>query len=92
VHKNAPVPGGIFTIVLHFLKFIGELIGIFGQQVNMEEFIGDSVPAKIIMGGNFSLNGYKIPKTYAASPATIALKLHHSKIHFMLDLIIKIGI
>jgi hypothetical protein len=92
VHKNAPSLGGIRTVVLHLLKFIGKFIGILGQHVNMEEFIGDSIPAKIIMVGNLSLKFYKIPKTHAASPTTAALKLRHSKMHFMLIRIIKIMI
>jgi hypothetical protein len=80
VHENAPSFGGILAVVLHFLKFIGKFIGKFGQNVNMEKFIGDPIPAKIIMVGNLSLNFYEIPETHAASPTTIALKLRHSKI------------
>jgi hypothetical protein len=90
VHKYAPFLGVTFTVVLHFLKFIGKFISKLRQYVNMEEFIGDPVPAKIIMCGNFSLNFYELPKARAAFPATVALKLHHSKIQFMLIRIIKI--
>jgi hypothetical protein len=91
VHKNAPFLGGILTVVLHLLKIISKFISILWQYMNMEEFIGDSIPAKIIMIGDLSLNFYIFPKTHAASPTTIALKLRHSKMHFMLNWIIKIG-
>jgi hypothetical protein len=91
VHKNAPTLGGILTAVLHFFKFIGKFIGILRQHVNMEEFIGDSIPAKIIVVGNLALNFYEIPKTHAASPTPAALKLRHSKINFMPTRIIKLG-
>jgi hypothetical protein len=78
--EYAPFLRGILTIVLHFLKFIGKFITKLRQHVNLEEFIGDFVPAKIIMFGNLSFNFYEIPKTFAALPATVALKLHHSTI------------
>jgi hypothetical protein len=90
--EYAPFLRGVLTVVLHFLEFIGKFISKIWQHVNPEEFIGDSVPAIIIMVGNLSFNFYEIPKTFAALPATVALKLHHSKIHFMLINIIKIGI
>jgi len=90
--KYTPFIRGIITIVLHFLKFVGKLISKLWQHVNPEEFIGDSVPAKIIMFGNLPFNFYEITKTFAALPATVALKLHHSNILFMLIRIIKIGI
>jgi len=90
--KYTPPLWDILTVVLYFLKFLRKFIGIVGQHVNMEEFICESIPGKIIMVGNFSLNFYELPKARAALPATVALKLHHSKIHFMLILIIKIGI
>jgi hypothetical protein len=90
--EYAPFLGGILTVVLHFLKCIGKFISKLWQHVNLEEFIGDSVPAEIIMLSNLSFNFYEIPKACAAFPATVALKLHHSKIHFMLINIIKIGI
>jgi len=90
--KYAPFLGGILTVVLHFLKCISKFISKLWQHVNMEEFIGDTVPAIIIMVGNLSFNFYEIPKACAAFPATVALKLHHSKIQFMLIRIIKIGI
>jgi hypothetical protein len=78
--EYAPFMRGILTVVLHFLKCIGKFIGILGQHVNLEDFIGDTVPAKIIMFGNLSFNFYEIPQTFAALPATVALKLHHRKI------------
>jgi hypothetical protein len=92
VHKYASLLGGILTVGLQFLKFFCKLIAIFRQHMNMEEFVRDSIPAIIIMCSNFSFNFNEFPKTNTASPATIALKLHHSKIHFMLTLIIKIGV
>jgi|GEM_PF-4862739 hypothetical protein len=92
VRKYTPFLGGILTFVLHFLEFIGKFIDVLGQHVNTKEFIGDPVPAKIFIIGHFSLNFYELPKAFAALPAAVALKFHHSKIHFMLILIIKIGI
>ena len=79
VHKNAPYFWGILSVVLHFLKFFCKFIGILRQYVNMEEFIGKSVPAIIIMVGNLTLNCYEVPKAHTASPASIALELRHSK-------------
>ena len=92
VHKYTSLLRGILTVGLQFFKFFCKLIAIFGEHMNMEEFVGDSIPAKIIMCRNFSFNFYEFPKTYAASPAPVALKLHHSKIYFMFMLIIKIGV
>jgi len=48
--------------------------------MNLEEFIGDAVPAEIIMLGNLSFNFYEITKASAASPAPVAFKLRHSTI------------
>jgi hypothetical protein len=90
--EYAPFLKGILTVVLHFLKCIGKFISKLWQHVNLEKFIGDSVPTIIIMGGNLSFNFYEIPKACAAFPATVALKLHHSKIYFMLIKIIIIRI
>jgi hypothetical protein len=92
VRKYAPFLRGTLTVVLHFLKFVGKFISKLWQHVNMEEFIGDAVPAKIIMCGNFPLNFNELPKARTALSTTVALKLHHSKIQFMLIRIIKIGI
>jgi hypothetical protein len=78
--EYAPFLGGILTLVLHFLKCISKFISKLWQHVNPEEFIGDSVPAEIIMLGNLSFNFYEIPKACAAFPATVALKLHHRTI------------
>jgi hypothetical protein len=60
--------------------------------VHLEEFIGDTVPAEVIMLGNLSLNFYELSKARAASPTPVALKFCHSNILFMLNWIIKIGI
>jgi hypothetical protein len=90
VHKNAPCFGGILSAGLQFLKSVSKFISIFRQHVNMEEFIGDSIPAKIIMVVDLTLNFYKIAKTHAASPTAIALELRHCKLHFMFLRIIKI--
>jgi len=90
--EYAPFLGRILTVALHFLKCLGKFISKVWQHVNMEEFIGESVPAKIITFGYLSLNFYELSKACAAFSATVALKFHHSNIHFMLTRIIKIGI
>ena len=49
VHKYASLLGGILTVLLQFFKFFCKLIAIFRQHMNIEEFIGDSIPAKVII-------------------------------------------
>jgi hypothetical protein len=90
--KYAPFLRGVLTVVFHLFKFIGKFICKFRQHVHLEEFIGDTVPAKIIMLGNLSLNFYELSKARATFPTAVALKFHHSNIHFMLNRIIIIGI
>jgi hypothetical protein len=48
--------------------------------MNPEEFIGNPIPAEIIMLGNLSFNFYEITKASAAFPAPVAFKLYHAKI------------
>jgi hypothetical protein len=79
VHENTSSFGSILSVVLHFLKSISKFIGILREHVNMEEFIGKSVAAIIIMFGNLPLNCYEVPKAHTASPTSIALELRHSK-------------
>jgi hypothetical protein len=92
VHKYAPLLRSILSVLLHVFKFFCKLVDIFREYMHIEEFIRYSIPAKIIIIRNFSLNFYELPKAHAASPAPVALKLHHSKIYFMIIKIIKIGI
>jgi hypothetical protein len=92
VHKYTSFLRCIFTLVLHFRKFIGKFVGVLRQHVNMKEFIRESIPAEIIMTGNLSLNFDKIPDAHAASSTPVAVELHHGKIQFMFTRIIKIGI
>ena len=90
--KYAPFLRGVLSVVFHLFKFIGKFIYKLRQHVHLEEFIGDTVPAEIIMLGNLSLNFYELSKARAAFPTAVALKFHHSNIHFMLNRIIIIGI
>jgi hypothetical protein len=60
--------------------------------MDMKEFVGEPVPAVIIMRSNLSLNVDKIPNAHAASSTPVTVELHHSKIQFMFVRIIKIGI
>lgn len=91
VHENTPFLGRIITIVLHLLKLIGKFIDIFGLHMDMEEFIGDSIPAKIIMVANLSFNFNKIPKTNTATPTPVTLKLRHSNLKSLLIGLITFG-
>jgi hypothetical protein len=86
--KYAPFLRSVLTVVLHVFKSIGKLIRKFRQHMHLEEFVGYTIPAKIIMLGNLSLNFYELSKARAASPTAVALKFHHSNIHFMLNWII----
>jgi len=90
--KYAPVLPGIPVFPLNLFKFLGKFISKFWQHVHLEEFVGDTVPAEVIMVGDLPLNFYELSKTYAAFPTAVALKFNHSNIHFMLNRIIKIGI
>jgi hypothetical protein len=90
--KYAPFLLFTFAIPFHLFKFVGKFISKFRQHVHLEEFIGDSVPAEVIMFGDLSLDFDEVSKASAAFPTAVALKLYHSNIHFMLNRIIKIGI
>jgi hypothetical protein len=92
VHKYASLPGGILPVVLHLFKFIGKFVCIIGVHMNVEEFVRDPVPAKIIMTGYLPLHFDKVPDAHAAFPTSVTIKLHHSNFKFMLIGIIKIGI
>ncbi len=81
--KYAPLRWSILSVILHFFKCIGKIVSKLWQHVRLEEFIGNSIPAEIIMVSNLSLHFNELPKTRAAFPATIALKLDHSKINFI---------
>jgi hypothetical protein len=90
VHEYAPLLRGILPVLFEFIEFIGKLIDIFGEHMDIEEFVRYAIPAKIIIIGNFTFNFYELPEAHTASPAPVALKLHHSKIYFMSIGIIKI--
>jgi hypothetical protein len=45
--------------------------------VYLEEFIGDPIPAEIIMGGDLSLHVNELPKACAAFSAQVTLKPDH---------------
>jgi hypothetical protein len=92
VHKYASLPGGILPVILHLFEFIGEFICIIGVYMDVEEFVRDPIPAKIIMTGYLPLHFDKITYAHTAFPTPVTIELHHSNFKFMLIRIIKIGI
>ena len=70
------------TRVLYLFKGIGKFISVLWQHMNLKEFVGDTVPAEIIMGRNLPLHVDELPKARAAFSTQVTLKPDHTKILF----------